>query len=342
LPIFSWEDLESEVAVMVVAMGASSKDATWVAQLLVRSNLRGHDSHGVIRIPQYFEACKRGQIHPAARPEIAAETNTSVRVNGNRTFGQVTGRYLVEIVMAKAKKSGMAAAAAFECNHVGRLADYVELLAEQGLVAFAFANDCGANQVVAPFGGLEGRLSTNPLAIAIPGERFPLCLDIATSVVALGKIAVKRNQGIPLPVGWLQDGKGNPVTDPIALNAPSLATLLPMAGHKGYGLAVMVEVLAGILTGAGYSKKELGPDLQGLFLLAFQLKDFVEPETFASQVKDLVSYLKTSCPRPDFQEILIPGELEWRTAQERMREGIPIDSSTWDQIVKVKRELSLA
>jgi len=342
LPVFSWEELESEVAAIVAAMGASSQDAAWVAQLLVRSNLRGHDSHGLIRIPQYFEACRRGQIQPGAHPEVAAESPTLVRINGHKAFGQVTGRYLAEIVMAKVKESGMAAAAAFECNHVGRLADYVDLLAQQGLVAFAFANDCGANQVVAPFGGLEGRLSTNPLAIALPAEPFPLSLDIATSVVALGKVAVKRNQGVPLPVGWLQDGEGNPTVDPHTLAGSPPATLLPMAGHKGYGLAVMVEVMAGILTGAGYSRKEFGPDLQGLFLLAFQVEGFLDPEVFACQVKDLVSYLKTSRPRPGFQEILIPGELEWRTAQERMREGISIDSSTWDQILKVKAELGLA
>ena len=341
MPIFSWKDLESEAAATVAAMGASLEDAAWVARLLVRSNLRGHDSHGVIRISQYFEACKRGQIQPAAQPEIATQANTSARVNGRRAFGQVTGRYLAEIVVDKAKENGMAAAAAFECNHVGRLADYVELVAERGLIAFAFANDCGANQVVAPFGGLEGRLSTNPLAIAIPAEPFPLSLDIATSVVALGKVAVKRNQGIPLPVGWLQDAEGNPTVNPHGLKDSPPATLLPMAGHKGYGLAVMVEVLAGILTGAGYSRKDFGPDLQGFFLLAFQVEGFVDPGVFASQVKDLVSYLKTSHPRPDFREILIPGESEWGTAQERMREGIFIDSSTWDQIVRVKGELGL-
>jgi len=323
-------------------MGTPESDAAWVARLLVQSNLRGHDSHGVIRIPQYFEACKRGQIQPAARPEIEAEGVTSARIHGHRAFGQITGSYLAEVVSSKAKKSGMAAAGAFECNHVGRLADYVELCAQQGLVAFAFANDSGANQVVAPFGGLDGRLSTNPVAIAIPAQPFPLSLDIATSVVAMGKVAVKRNQGLELPAGWLQDAEGNPTVDSSALSASPPATLLPMAGHKGYGLAVMVEILAGILTGAGYSTKEMGPDLQGFFLCGFRLDSFVNPEVFASQVKDLTSHLKSSRPRPGVAEILIPGESEWRTAQERMREGISIDPSTWNQIVQVKSELGLA
>lgn len=330
-----------EVASIVGAMGASFDDAAWIAHLLVRSNLRGHDSHGVIRIPQYFEACKRGQIQPGARPEVATEGATTAQVNGRKAFGQVTGRFAAEIVVAKALRSGTAAVTAFECNHVGRLADYVEFAAEQGLAAFAFANDSGANQVVVPFGGLEGRFSTNPLAIAIPAGPFPLCLDIATSVVAMGKVAVRRNRGEDLPLGWLQDVAGNLISDPLALEASPPATLLPMAGYKGYGLAVMVEALAGILTGAGYSRRETSPDLQGLFLFAIRVEDFVARELFTSQVAELGRHLKTSRLRPGCQEILLPGELEWRTERQRIQEGVLIDPFTWDQILKVKEDLGL-
>jgi uncharacterized oxidoreductase len=217
----------------------------------------------------------------------------------------------------------------------------VEMAAGQGLVAFAFANDSGANQVVAPFGGLEGRLSTNPMAIAIPKRPFPLSLDIATSVVALGKVAVRRNRGEELPLGWIQDAEGNPSTDPLAMEASPPATLLSMAGYKGYGLAVMAEVLAGILTGAGYSRREPSPDLQGFFLMAFQAKEFLEEETFLSQVEELACYLKSSRPRPGIREVMLPGEMEWRVEAQRSREGIPIDLTTWEQILQVKHELGL-
>ena len=326
---------------MIVALGASQADASWVAQLLVRANLCGHDSHGIIRIPQYFQACKKGQIRPEARPEIEDEGPTTARINGHRAFGQVTGHLAAEVAVAKAAANGTGAVAAFECNHVGRLADYVELAANRGMIAFAFANDCGANQVVAPFGGLEGRLSTNPLAIAIPAIPFPICLDIATSVVAMGKVAVQRNRGQPLPIGWVQDADGNPSTNPNSLDGSPPGTLLPMAGYKGYGLAVMVEILAGILTGAGFSREEVGPDLQGFFLLAFQMGDFADREAFLSQVSHLAQYLKSSRRRNGLGEIMVPGEQEWRTAEQRMREGIPIDPATWGQLQKVKEEMGL-
>ena len=342
MPTFSAEQLQAEAERIFVALGASQDDASWVAQLLVRANLCGHDSHGIIRIPQYFQACRRDQIRPEARPGIEKEGHTTARINGHRAFGQVTGRLVAEVAVAKASANGIGAVGAFDCNHVGRLADYVEWAANRGMVAFAFANDCGANQVVAPFGGLEGRLSTNPLAIAVPARPFPLCLDIATSMVALGKVAVRRNQGHPLPIGWVQDADGNPSTDPNSLDSSPPGTLLPMAGYKGYGLAVMVEILAGILTGAGFSQEELGPDLQGFFLLAFQMSDFAEKEAFFSQVGYLGRYLKSSRRQNPFGEIMVPGEQEWRTAEERMRGGIRIDPATWGQVQKVKEELGLA
>jgi len=272
---------------------------------------------------------------------VAMTLMGSFRVNGHRAFGQVTGRFAAELAVKKATRMGTAAISAFECNHVGRLADYVELMADQGLVGFAFANDCGANQVMAPLGGLEGRLSTNPLAIAVPAKPFPLSLDIATSVVAMGKVAVKRNRGEPIPLGWLQDAEGNPTTDPNGLKASPPSTLLPMAGHKGYALAVIIEILSGILTGAGYCKKEPGPDLQGLFLLAVRVENFLDSEVFLLQVRHLTDYLKTSRLRPGCSEVLVPGELEWRMEEQRAREGIPVDLLTWEQIEWVKRELGL-
>src|SRR5262245_60737684 len=199
---------------MFVAMGAPEGDAAWIAQLLVRANLRGHDSHGVIRVPQYWESVKKGQVDPKTPITVTAESPALVRLDGGGGFGKVVGRRAMEMAIAKAKTGGLSAASTSRTSDAGRLADYPEMAPNVGLVGMLWAN-CVHGLNFAPWGGAARRLGTKPHAVAIPGVSGPaMVLDFATSVVAEGKMRVKRNRKQQAPPGWFLDAAGRPATDP--------------------------------------------------------------------------------------------------------------------------------
>ena len=206
--------LEATGTRIFAAMGAPDGDAAWIATLLVRANLRGHDSHGVIRIPQYWQWVKKGEVDPKSPVTVAAETPVTARLDGRRGFGQVVARRGMELAIAKAKAAGLSAVTLSHTSHVGRLADYCEMAARSGLIGMLWVNAVhGLN--VAPWGGAARRLGTNPHAVAIPGTDGPaMILDFATSVVAEGKMRVKKNRKQQAPPGWFVDAEGRPATDP--------------------------------------------------------------------------------------------------------------------------------
>ena len=234
-------------------------DAAWIARLLVLANLRGHDSHGVIRIPQYAEAVKSGGIDPKSPVTVVAETGVTARLDGGRGFGQVVARRGIELAIAKATASGLSAVTLSRTTHVGRLADYAEMAATQGLVGMLWVNAVhGLN--VAPWGGAARRLGTNPHAIGIPGAGGPaMVLDFATSVVAEGKMRVKKNRKQQAPPGWFIDAGGRPATDPEIFYGDPVGSLLTAGEHKGYGLSLAVEILGGILSGTGAGRPRPRP-----------------------------------------------------------------------------------
>jgi len=324
------------------AIGVSDEDATWMADVLVRGNLQGHDSHGVIRIPQYVAEWRTGKLDPRARPSILHEGPATARMDGEAGFGQIVAREAMRLAIRKAREVGISAVGVKRSGHIGRLADYVEMASAEDMIALLFVNASGAGQWMAPWGGREARLSTNPLAFACPApETIPICLDIATTTAPEGKVRVKRNRQEEVPPGWLVDAEGRPSTDPEELYRTPRGTLLPMGGHKGYGLAVMVEVLAGILTGAGHVREVPGPDFQGLLVLVLDIAHFLPPAEFGSKVGALTHYLKSSALAPGFPQIMIPGEGEVLTERERAGKGIFVEEDTWSQIVTTARELGV-
>ncbi len=341
MPVIQTERLEALTERIFASLGTPEGDARWIATLLVRANLRGHDSHGVIRIPQYVGALRRGNLNPKPSVRVVRETPTTALVDGDLGFGQVVARHATEIAVAKARAQGLSAVGCSRTNHVGRLADYAELAASQELIALLWVNAPTAQSVV-PWGGIGRRLSTNPHAVAVPGRNGPaLSLDMATSVVAEGKVRVKRNRKEPAPRGWLIDAAGEPVTDPEAFYREPRGALLPLGEHKGYGLSLVVEILGGILSRTGASRPEPGPVENGVFILCLDVARFLPLEQFHAEVERFITYVKSSPKARGVSEILVPGEPEERTAAERRQRGIFVEDETWNQIQAICRELGV-
>jgi uncharacterized oxidoreductase len=340
VPTLAAARLQELASRIFAALGTPESDARWIATLLVRANLRGHDSHGVIRIPQYVASVRQGHTNPRPAIKVVHETGTTAMVHGDAGFGQVVARRATELAMTKAGEHGLAAVGVRESNHVGRLADYTELAAEHGFVGMMWVNAAAAISVV-PHGGVGRRLSTNPLAVAVPGPdgRIAFSVDLATSIVAEGKVRVKRNRREALPEGWAIDGEGRSVTDSTAFYGPPRAGLLPMAGHKGTALALVVEVLGGILSGSGAIGPAPGLVRNGVFVLLVEIERFLPLVDFTKQVSELVSFVKSSEPAPGVGEVLIPGEPEARMERERGARGIPVEDETWRQIEAIATEL---
>ena len=324
------------------ALDVPQDDAGWVAQLLVRANLRGHDSHGVIRVPQYVGSIRKGETHPRPAMRILAETPTTAILDGDLGLGQVVARRAAEVALDKAARLGLAAVGIRRSNHIGRLADYVEMAAERGFVGLIWANAPTAHSVV-PHGGLDRRLSTNPLAIAVPGPggTVAISVDMATSIVAEGKVRVKRNRKEPLPTGWAIDPAGRPVTDAEVFYGPPRAGLLPTGAHKGTALGLVVEVLGGILSGEGAIGDRSGPVHNGTFLLLIEVARFLPLVDFTGQVTDLVQWVKSAAAAPGVAEVMVPGEPEARSEADRRAHGIPIEAETWRQIEEIAAELGV-
>jgi len=341
MPTFCHDSLEKIGSQIFRAIGVAQQGADWIAHLLVRANLRGHDSHGVIRIPQYIESWRNGEIDAKAEPVVVQDGPATARVDGKFGFGQIVARLGMEVAMQKAEAIGVSAVGISNCNHIGRLADYAEMAMERNMLALISVNSA-AGQRMAPWGGRAPRLSTNPIAFACPaGEAVPVSFDFATTVVAEGKVRVKRNRGETIPSDWVLDAGGNPSTDPNQLYGTPPGSILPAGGHKGYCLAVMIDVLAGILTRAGYSRPNPGPILNGVFIVVVDIARFVAPETFKAEVDDLIGYLRSSPTIPRVNKILTPGEPELLTEAERQKAGVFVEDQTWGQILKILKEFKL-
>ena len=333
MPLLDAGTLERLTRDIFARLGAPAADAAWIATLLVRANLRGHDSHGVIRIPQYVAAVTKGELNPTPKIAIVSETPALALIDGDRGFGQVVARRGIALAIDKARAQGLAAVTLRRTNHVGRLADYAELAAAAGLIGMLWVNAKGGLNV-APWGGAARRLGTNPHAIAIPGPGGTVAMshDFATSVWAGGKLRVKFNRGEAAPPGVMLNGRGEPSTDPKEYYTEPPGSLLTAGGHKGYGLSLAVEILAGILSGTGAASAERGPFANGTLMLCLDPGRFLAPGDFHAQVADLLGYARSAPLAAGAKEILVPGEPEARTERERRARGVPLDDETWRQI----------
>jgi LDH2 family malate/lactate/ureidoglycolate dehydrogenase len=331
--LHSPDELRELARVVLEHVGASADTARVVADSLVEANLRGHDSHGVRRLAPYAQFVRDGDVDPAAEPEVALRRGAVVIVDGRLGFGQLAGRLAVREAAALAREHGVAAVAIRRGAHIGRLGEYVEALALEGFVALAF---CNTDPTVAPFGGRERRLGTNPLAWAAPrrAPSPPLVMDWATAAVAEGKLAVAQARGERAPEGAVVDARGRPSTDPADFYAGG--ALLPFGAHKGSGLAVMIELVGGALTQAGLSTLEGHGLGNGTVLIALDVAAFVPREEYEAQAEAFCAALAGTAPADGFEEVLVPGEAEVRTRARRAREGVPLPAATWSELQALK------
>jgi LDH2 family malate/lactate/ureidoglycolate dehydrogenase len=341
MPAVQADRLQEIAAQLLVAAGASEGEAAIVSRHSVGANLAGHDSHGIILIPTYIDRIKRGHIVPGASFEVMQETANSTVIDGHWGFGYVVSERAMQITIEKAMRASVAAATVFRQSHVGRLADYPLMAATTGMIGLMTADSGRSAKSVAPFGGREARLGTNPICIAMPSDlEGPMFIDMATSAVAAGKLNVARARGAAIPEGWILDKEGQPTTDPAAGGVA-----LPLGGsegHKGYGLSVMVEILSGILTGLGFGHDPSGRHNDGCFLAVFNVEAFRPLQEFKRDVTEFAEYLKSSQPATGFERVYYPGELEYLNAQRLREEGISIEDATWGRLTELAHEFGLA
>ncbi|MCR4399173.1 MAG: Ldh family oxidoreductase [Firmicutes bacterium] len=318
----------------LVSAGTPEHNARDVFEALVWADLRGIPSHGVRNLPVYLRRARDGGLDPSALPVAVREARGACLMDGRNGFGQVAGRRAVEVVKRLARANGIGAVWVRNTNHVGALGHYASLLACDGYASFMAGN---ANPTVAPHGGTEPRLGTNPVCFAFPGPNYPIIADMATSAVAKGKIYEMADRGSPIPEGWSLDSSGRPTTN--AREALD-GVLLPMAGPKGYALGVVVELLAGVFTGCparrtrSLHKEPSKPQGVGFSLAAVRVQAVLDWAEYEDRVADFVSYVKSSRPAEGVEEVLLPGEREARLAAARATSGIPMTENDWAAIMR--------
>ncbi len=324
------------------ACGAPPPDAAIVADHLVKSNLLGVDSHGVIRIPEYVRDVREGGILPGAPLEVAQETETTAIVDGAWNFGPAVAHHAMEVAMEKAGRHQTAFVVTRRCGHAGRMGTYAELAAEKGFFSLVVCNSPIHGHFVLPWGGREPRLATNPLAFGVPTDfEHPIIADFSTSAAPEGKIRLYRDQDKTLPPDWILNHEGRPSTNPHDFYGPPRGAILPFggqSGYRGYALSLLVEILAGTLSGQRITRDQPG---NGVSLMVLDIAAFAPREQFYAELRELREYMKSSPPAAGFDEVMLPGEPELRKRREREMSGIEVADATWAEILRVAESLGV-
>lgn len=347
MPIIPGKTLIDFVESIFIATGVADKSARIVAESLVGANLCGHDSHGILRIPQYVDFIKTGAYNPNAELKIESDLGAVTVADGGWGLGQVQSHRLLDHIIPKAREFGLASGAGKQFGHIGRLGEYAERVAAEGMILLCTVNNCGAGQRVAPPGGTEPRLGTNPLCVGVPTGNDPIILDFGTSVVAEGKVrSFFMNDRKPVPEGWLLDPEGNPTTDSSVLYEKPLGSILPMGGpqaYKGFGLAFVLDILAGGLTG-GNSAYPGAPPAKGnnVFFLIIQPTFFAGADHLLNQALGLSDYVRSSKKRDGVEKILLPGDPELNNRAKRSSDGVPVEEAHWAKLAEIAAGLGVA
>lgn len=336
--LINHETLTGFASQIFEAAGSSAEFANRVAHHLVEANLKGHDSHGVGMIPAYIGNIKNGNLQPAASARVLRDQGAVLLFDGQFGFGQIVGSQATQQAIARAKETGVVCAGVRNCHHLGRIGSYGEQCGAAGLVSIHFVNVVGHAPQVSPFGGRDRRMTTNPFCCTVPRpDDFPIVLDMATSAVALGKVRVAHMKGVPVPEGALVDHEGRPTTDPAVMYTEPFGALGPFGQHKGYGLAVMCELLGGALAGEWTAQPEHERSTQivnHMFMVVFDPAAFGGLDRFHHEVSAMVDYLHSTTPAAGVDKVRIPGEPEREAMAQRSAEGIEIDDNSWQGICK--------
>jgi uncharacterized oxidoreductase len=332
--------LNELITQILVKAGTEPERAQVCADHLVMANLKGHDSHGVGMAPSYVAAIRAGKLHPNVRPKVISDRGAVIVVDGQFGLGAPIAREAVELGIQRAKQIGIACVALRNSCHIGRIGTYGEQCADAGLISMHHVNVVGAGPAVAPYGGREARMLTNPYCCAVPrqgGEH--IVLDYATSAVAIGKLRVAFMKGEDAPPGVLVDPEGRPNNDPRSFftgPAAGRSLLLPFGLHKGGGMQILCEILGGALAGQWTmqpgSDRAYGAAVNNMLSVILDPDAFGGRETYEAEAEAMLDYIRTTPPAQGVDRVRLPGDPERESAARRGAEGIPIDDATWAQI----------
>ena len=338
--------LQKIVRIIVAKAGSDPDEARAVADGLVGANLAGHDSHGVVLLQSYMESVGETGLHPNQHAKIVVDNGSSIVVDGQRGYGQVIACETMKFGIERAQEYGVALVALRNSHHIGRVGQWAEQASAAGMISIHFVNGIERPSIVAPFRGSEPRFSTNPFVCALPATNGePVILDMATSGVAHGKIRVARNKGEEVAPGLLIDAQGRPTTDPnVLFDEAARGSLLPMGLHKGYGLAVICELMAGALTGGGVHHDGMSITstiINNMLAIIIDPAQVADVDAFRSHVDAFVQWAKSSPAADPDAPVLVPGDPERLMRAERRAAGIPLDTNTWQQILAAAEHVGL-
>lgn len=317
--------------------GVPSENARAVASSLIQADLRGVDSHGVVRTMIYIERLRKKMIDPLAEPKIVSESESTVLIDGQNNFGAVVGLKALDVAMDRAKRYGSSIVGVRASNHFGTCAFYALKAIQKGLILIVMSN---ASQTMPPTGGIRPFIGTNPFAVGIPaGSEIPFILDMATSVVARGKLIVAAQKDKSIPLGWAIDKHGKPTTNAVE---GLEGAVLPVGGAKGYGISMFIDILSGILTNAGFGKYVNNmyenwdePQNVGHFFIAIDINRFMPIELFKERMDQYIQEIKAEPKASGVKEILIPGEIEHRLSEERKNSGIELPKNVVKELEQI-------
>ena len=339
--ILTLKQEKAVIRALLLKLDTSEEEADATAEVLAEGDLRGLGSHGILRLPYILRALKRGTIIARAKVKVVKETPATALVDGGHGLGHHVATMAMKLAIDKAKKQGIGAVGVFNSNHFGIAGYYAELAMQEGLIGLVTTT---TDALVHPWGGVENLLGTNALAIGLPTEP-PVLLDMAMSVAARGKLVNAMKKGELIPEGWAIDKEGRPTTDPAKALEGALS---PFGGAKGYGLAFVLELLAGPLVGAAAGGNVVGTlepvegfSTKGDFMIAIDPRAFVTMREFHAQSKNFIDQVKSSRKAPGVEEIMIPGEPERKIREKRLREGIPISDEVWGELEQISEELGV-
>ena len=336
--------LTNVVRSIVLAGGSTDREAELVATNLVEANLRGHDSHGVGMVPRYIDAMKEGGLNVNQHVSVVMDGGAMLTLDGNAGYGQVMGYEAMELGAERAKRNGVCVVGLSNSHHIGRIGHWAEQCIGHGLVSIHFVNVL-ARPIVAPFGGGDARHGTNPFCVGIPRPGHdPIVLDFATSKIAQGKTRVAYNKGVQLAPGTIIDNHGQPTTDPRFTVIEPSGAILPFGEHKGSGLALICELLGGALsggktwTGAATGERKV---LNGMFSIIVDPAKMGTGDNLAREMESFVAWHLASPPAAGVDKVKIAGEPEREWKKQRLAEGIPVDPTTWQEIVGAGAKVGL-
>ncbi len=326
------------------SLGVPGGDAKRVAGLMVEADLLGYDTHGLFRLRQYVARLRDGGCNPTAKPRILRETVATALIDGDNGLGHLAMAMACDLAMTKARTAGIAWVGVRGSNHAGPAALYVRPQAAVGMIGICAA--VGSANHVAPYGGTDLLLGTNPIAIATPGGADPFVLDMATTVAAVGKIKTLAQRGEAMPEGWMVGRDGKPLTDP---NRRDEGFLLPIGGAKGYGLAMAIGLLAGVLNGAAFGADVVdfttdtkSPTNTGQFVAAIDIAAFGDADAFTATAARVFAEMRASPPLPDHEAVRVPGDGREAQRADRLAKGIALHPALRADLDRIAKDLAIA